>query len=56
MDILFAAALLVGLILRSMGRKKNNKSMEQAGNIIAIVSALIVTVLWIQDCSRALPQ
>ena len=55
MDIIFIILVVVGLVVRSIGRKQNNKDMEKIGSIVVVASALILTTIWGYSCIVATP-
>ena len=54
MDIILIIVLIVGLIMRNTGRKTNDKGKEQLGNILAGVCALVLIIIWVSSCLRAI--
>ena len=55
MDILLMVVVIVGLIIRSKGRKKGSKNHEQLGSVLAGISAFLLIILFFSDCMRAMP-
>lgn len=46
MDIILIIAVVAGLVIKSQGKKANDKSQEQMGTVIACVSAAILIICW----------
>ena len=55
MDIILIITLIAGVVIKSKAKKTNDKGKEQMGNILAGISALILIVLYVGDCMRAMP-
>ena len=56
MDIILILLVVIGVIIRAKGRKISDKNLENIGNVMALVSAVIVTIIWVSSCLRAIPK